>query len=52
MPLEELVTQLGLRVRELEQQAERLRPSTFSGPEAQYQTNNRRGAGGTNYTGD
>ncbi|AIR90212.1 hypothetical protein [Pseudomonas cremoricolorata] len=52
LPLEELVTQLGLRVRELEQQAERQRPSTTSGPEAQYQTNNRRGAGGTNYTGD
>ncbi|GFM89364.1 hypothetical protein PSCICO_47630 [Pseudomonas cichorii] len=52
LPLEELVTQLGLRVRELEQQAERQRPNTISGPEAQYRTNNRRGAGGTNYTGD
>lgn len=52
LPLEELVTQLGMRVRELEQQALRARPATVSGPEAQYQTNNRRGAGGTNYTGD
>ncbi|AIR90570.1 hypothetical protein [Pseudomonas cremoricolorata] len=52
LPLEELVTQLGLRVRELEQQAGRQRPSTTGGPESQYQTNNRRGAGGTNYTGD
>lgn len=52
LPLEELVTQLGMRVRELEQQAQRQRPSTTNGPEAQYQTNNRRGAGDTNYTGD
>ncbi len=52
LPLEELVTQLGLRVRELEQQVDRQRSSTTSGPEAQYQTNNRRGAGGANYTGD
>ncbi|HKS12441.1 MAG TPA: hypothetical protein VJS90_05325 [Pseudomonas sp.] len=44
--------QLGLRLRELEQQAERQRPANMSGPEGQYQTNNRRGAGGTNYTGD
>lgn len=52
LPLEELAMQLGQRVRELEQQAQRHRSATPSGPEAQYQTNNRRGAGGTNYTGD
>ncbi|AXO88427.1 hypothetical protein DZC75_10620 [Pseudomonas parafulva] len=52
LPLEELVTQLGLRVRELEQQVDRQRPSRTEGPDAQYETNNRRGAGGTNYTGD
>ncbi|WP_099431095.1 hypothetical protein [Pseudomonas mosselii] len=52
LPLEELVTQLGLRVRELEQQVDRQRPPCTEGPAAQYQTNNRRGAGGTNYTGD
>ncbi|MBA1195560.1 hypothetical protein G7011_00335 [Pseudomonas plecoglossicida] len=52
LPLEELVTQLGLRVRELEQQVERQPPLRTDGPGAQYQSNNRRGAGGTNYTGD
>lgn len=52
LPLEELVTQLGLRVRELEQQVDRQRPPSTDGPSAQYHANNRRGAGGTNYTGD
>ncbi|WP_145279116.1 hypothetical protein [Pseudomonas sp. URMO17WK12:I11] len=52
LPLEELVTQLGLRVRELEQQADRQRPPRTEGPSTQYETNNRRGAGGSNYTGD
>ncbi|PYB87162.1 hypothetical protein [Pseudomonas fulva] len=52
LPLEELVTQLGLRVRELEQQIDRQRPQRTTGPSEQYETNNRRGAGGTNYTGD
>lgn len=52
LPLEELVTQLGLRVRELEQQVARQRPPRTTGPAEQYETNNRRGAGGTNYTGD
>lgn len=52
LPLEELVTQLGLRLRELEKQAGRQRPPCTEGPDAQYQSNNRRGAGGTNYTGD
>lgn len=52
LPLEELVTQLGLRVRELEQQVDRQRPPRTEGPAAQYESNNRRGAGGTNFTGD
>ncbi|MBN6791481.1 hypothetical protein JRG49_09565 [Pseudomonas fulva] len=52
LPLEELVTQLGLRVHELEQQVDRQRPPRTTGPSEQYETNNRRGAGGTNYTGD
>lgn len=50
--LDELVTQLGLRVRVLELQVERQRPPRTTGPAEQYETNNRRGAGGTNYTGD
>lgn len=52
LPLEDLVTQLGLRVRELEQQVDRQRLPRTEGPSAQYETNNRRGVGGTNYTGD
>lgn len=52
LPLEELVTQLGLRVRDLEQQVDRQQPPRTERPDAQYQSNNRRGAGGTNYTGD
>lgn len=52
LPLEELVTQLGLRVHELERQVDRQRPSRTEGPSTHYETNNRRGAGGTNYTGD
>ncbi len=52
LPLEELVTQLGLLVREMERQVDRQRPPRTEGPTAQYETNNRRGAGGTNYTGD
>lgn len=52
LPLEELVTQLGLRVHELEQQVDRQRPPRTTGSFNQYETNNRRGAGGTNFTGD
>lgn len=52
LPLEDLAMQLGLRLRELEQQAESKPLAAISGPEDQYQSNNRRGAGGTNYTGD
>ncbi|MBK5004125.1 hypothetical protein [Pseudomonas sp. S32] len=44
--------QLGLRLRDLENQPGRQLPAAISGPEEQYKMNNRRGAGGTNYTGD
>jgi hypothetical protein len=53
LPLDVLVTQLSLRLRAAEQQIEQLkRPVLMNGPVAQYEHNNRRGAGGTNYTGD
>jgi len=52
LPLEELVTQLSLRLQAATRLIEQLRQSRPSGPEAQYQDGNRRGAGGTNYTGD
>lgn len=53
LPLDVLVTQLSLRLQAAEQQIEQLRRSVpMNGPAAQYKQNNRRGAGGTNYTGD
>lgn len=53
LPLDVLVTQLSLRLQAAEQQIEQLKRSVpMNGPAAQYTQNNRRGAGGTNYTGD
>lgn len=52
LPLEELVTQLNMRLRALDKRLEQLNKRQPIGPEAQYRTNNRRGAGGTNFTGD
>lgn len=53
LPLKVLVTQMSIRLQAAEQQIEQLkRPAPSNGPAAQYQQNNRRGAGGTNYTGD
>ncbi|EMR47059.1 hypothetical protein [Pseudomonas putida] len=52
LPLEELVTQLSLNLQAAVRQIEQLRKPQASGPEAAYQGSNRRGAGGTNYTGD
>ena len=53
LPLEVLVTQLSIRLQAAEHQVELLkREPLLSGPAAQYERNNRRGAGGTNFTGD
>lgn len=52
MPLEELAIQLGMNLRAVLRQVEQLKNPQASGPEATYQGSNRRGAGGTNYTGD
>ena len=53
LPLEVLVTQLSTRLQAAEHQVELLkREPLMSGPAAQYERNNRRGAGGTNFTGD
>ncbi|NMX70314.1 hypothetical protein HBO15_23430 [Pseudomonas sp. WS 5111] len=53
LPLEVLVTQLSIRLQAAEQRLELLgRPAIAVGPEAQYNENNRRGPGATNYTGD
>ncbi len=52
LPLEELVTQLSLRLQQATTQIQYLRGLQESGAAAQYQHGNRFGAGGTNYTGD
>lgn len=54
LPLEVLVTQLSIRLQATESRLEQLRKLTPVpvGPEALYETNNRRGPGGTNHTGD
>ncbi len=53
LPLEVLVTQLSIRLQASDHQIKQLkRPELIKGPAAQYDENNRRGAGGTNYTGD
>lgn len=52
LPVEDLVTQLSLRLQSAERQIDELKQPRATGPEAQYQEGNRLGAGGINYTGD
>lgn len=53
LPLELLVTALGLMLHQAMRNLELARRiEVLSGPAAIYEQNNRRGAGGTNYTGD
>lgn len=52
LPLEVLVTQLSIRLQAAERLIAQLNCFKPAGAEAQYNENNRRGAGGTNYTGD
>lgn len=52
LPLEVLVTQLSIRLQASDHQLAQFRKLAPSGASAQYEQNNRRGAGGTNYTGD
>jgi hypothetical protein len=50
---DELVIQLSFKLQQAQREIEVLQQdSSISGPVAYYQMNNRRGAGGTNYTGD
>ena len=50
---DELVTQLSFKLQQAQREIELLqRDSSTSGQVEYYQMNNRRGAGGTNYTGD
>ena len=53
LPVSDLVTQLSLMLQRSAREAQELRGRMPSrGPQGQYEQNNRRGAGGTNYTGD
>jgi len=52
LPLEELVTQLSLRLQAAQRHINELKHPRATGPEAIYQEGNRLGAGGINYTGD
>ncbi|WP_176506381.1 hypothetical protein [Pseudomonas urethralis] len=53
LPLQELVTQLNFKLLATERLlAEARQPRHAVGAAADYYRNNRRGAGGTNYTGD
>ncbi|MEN5216333.1 hypothetical protein ABE484_10810 [Pseudomonas pudica] len=52
LPLDELVTQLSLKLQAAHRQIEQLKNPRATGPGAQYQEGNRLGAGGSNYTGD
>jgi len=52
LALDELVTQLSMRLQAATRQIEHLKRPRAGGPEAGYQDGNRRGAGGANYTGD
>lgn len=52
LALDELVTQLSMRLQAALRQIEQLKRPRAGGPEGGYQDGNRLGAGGTNYTGD
>ncbi|UVL59844.1 hypothetical protein LOY54_17550 [Pseudomonas sp. B21-032] len=52
LPVDELVTQLSLRLQAAQRQINELKQPRAVGPEAIYQEGNRLGAGGINYTGD
>jgi hypothetical protein len=52
LPVDELVTQLSLRLQAAQRQINELKQPRAVGPEAIYQDNNRRGAGGSNRTLD
>lgn len=53
LPLEELVTQLSFKLQAAEREIRQLKSqSLMAGPERHYNEPNRRGAGGSNFTGD
>lgn len=53
LPLEELVTQLSFKLQAAEREIQALKSvGGMTGPERHYYEPNRRGAGGSNFTGD
>jgi len=53
LPLEELVTQLSFKLQAAEREIQVLKTgSEIAGPERHYNEPNRRGSGGSNFTGD
>ncbi|MDV9030551.1 hypothetical protein Q7C30_000335 [Pseudomonas sp. RAC1] len=52
LALDELVTQLSMRLQAATRQIEQMKNPRATGPGAHYQAGNRLGAGGANYTGD
>ncbi len=51
LPLDELVAQLNIKLRNASAELSRAKQAN-GGAHEQYEKNNRRGAGGSNYTGD
>ncbi len=51
LPVEVLVQQLSMKLRSVTAELSKVRQS-IGGAHTQYEQNNRRGAGGSNYTGD
>lgn len=52
LALDELVTQLSMRLETAQRHINELKQPRATGPEAIYQEGNRLGAGGINHTGD
>ena len=52
LPLADLVLQLNMKLRAVTRDLDKALAGSPPGAEQQYEKNNRRGAGGSNYTGD
>ena len=52
LPLADLVLQLNMKLRAVTRDLDKALAGSPPGAEQQYEQNNRRGAGGSNYTGD
>ena len=52
LPLAEMVLQLNMKLRAMTRELDAALAAPSSGAQQQYEQNNRRGAGGSNFTGD